>query len=92
METTRFQFPIAHMHKPHEFLPELKKPITLTLDDIRKDMNQYVRQFPKEILPHITETQEIVDNIHNYKLRMPSKNKEHALMKHTSISIDSVVE
>ena len=82
------------MHKPHEFLPEIKKPITLTLEDIRKDMNQYVRQFPKDILPHITETQEIVDLIHNYKLRMPTQNKTQAqsLMKHTSISIDSVVE
>lgn len=38
----------------------------MTLDDIKTDMNQYVKKFPKEILPHITEAQEVVDLIHNY--------------------------
>ena len=42
-------------------MPEVKKPITLTLDDIKQDMNNYVKKFPKEIIPHITEANDICD-------------------------------
>jgi hypothetical protein len=67
METSRFQFPLSQMKKPHEFLPEVMKPITLTLEDIKQDMNNYVKKFPKEIIPHITEGRDICDHIHNYR-------------------------
>ena len=48
------------MKKPHEFLPEVMKPITLTLEDIKQDMNNYVRKFPMKIFPHIKDD-EIID-------------------------------
>jgi hypothetical protein len=34
-------------------------------------MNNYAKNFPKEIIPHITENNEINDLIHNYKLSNP---------------------
>jgi hypothetical protein len=67
MTTTKFQFPIAHMQKPHEFLPEVQRPITLTVDEIKADMQKYVKKFPKKIIPHMTEAHEINDIIHNYR-------------------------
>jgi len=39
----------------------------MTVEDIKQDLNFYVKKFPKEAIPHITETNEICDNIHNYK-------------------------
>jgi len=36
------------------------------LEDIQQDMYQYAAQFPKSIIPHITENNEICDKIHNY--------------------------
>lgn len=67
MQTTKFQFPISHMKKPEEFLSEVQRPITMTVEDIKQDLNVYVKKFPKEVIPHITETNEVCDNIHNYK-------------------------
>lgn len=81
MATSKFQFPISQMKKPQEYLPEVKKPITLTLEDIKQDMNSYVKKFPEDIIPHITEAQDIVDKIHNYPpppTLSPSQNKSKA--------------
>ncbi len=36
------------------------------MEDIRADMLLYERGFEKNIIPHINETGEIVDKIHNY--------------------------
>ena len=73
LQTSKFQFPTSHIHKPHESIPELQKPITITVDDIKQDMNSFVKKFPKESIPHITETNEICDNIHNFRqVKMPS--------------------
>jgi len=44
----------------------------MSLDDIAQDMNNYAKYFPKEIIPHVTETQEINDLIHNYQLPKPT--------------------
>lgn len=72
METTKFQFPISQMKKPQEFLPEVQQPIVMTLDDIKQDMYSYVKKFPKEIIPHVTESKEINDLIHNYRRLKPT--------------------
>jgi hypothetical protein len=44
----------------------------MTIDEIASDMNNYAKNFPKHIIPHITENQEINDLIHNYRLPKPS--------------------
>jgi len=63
------------MQKPQEFLPEVGKPITMTINEIKHDMNLYVKNFPNEIIPHITEAHEINDIIHNYRQPKPSHSK-----------------
>ena len=37
------------------------------MEDIRADMHTYERGFDVDIIPHINENNQIVDNIHNYK-------------------------
>ena len=37
------------------------------MEDIRADMLLYERGFEKNIIPHINETGDIVDKIHNYQ-------------------------
>ncbi len=44
----------------------------MTIEEIKHDMNSYVKNFPNEIIPHITEAHEVNDLIHNYKLPKPS--------------------
>ncbi len=56
------------MQKPAEYLPEVSKPITMTITEIKHDMNLYVKNFPNEIIPHMTEAHEVNDIIHNFKL------------------------
>lgn len=43
-------------------------------------MNQYVKKFPKDILPHITDSLEVIDQIHNYpkpKFRVGDKDASY---------------
>ena len=59
-------------------LIEIGQPIKYTLEDIRNDMNQYVKKFPKDIIPHVSEVNQVVDLIHNYpkpKLRTVAETK-----------------
>ena len=34
------------LKKRDEFLHEIQKPITMTLDEIKQDMNNYAKNFP----------------------------------------------
>ncbi len=77
METTKFQFPVASIKKPQEYLPEVQLPIRMTLDDIKQDMYSYAKKFPKEIIPHVNEAKEINDIIHNYQRLKPSTQTSH---------------
>ena len=65
METTKYQFPLAQLQK-QEFPQEISKPITMTLEEIKIDMNNYAKKFPINEIPHIQEN-EIIDPIHNYR-------------------------
>ena len=61
------------LKKRDEFLPEIQKPITMTIDEIKQDMNNYAKNFPIDQIPHISENDDIVDPIHNYRRPKPSK-------------------
>jgi len=63
--TTKYQFPHNQIKKI-EYFHEVQKPITFTMEDIRSDMHTYERGFEVNIIPHISENNQIVDNIHNY--------------------------
>ena len=66
-------------------MTELQKPISLTIEDIIRDMYKYVKDFPIKVIPHIIENEdyeEINDIIHNYKRknRMPMPNLANTLV------------
>jgi hypothetical protein len=67
MQTTKFQFPVAQMKKPQEHMQEIQKPITVTIEDIKQDMSTFAKQFPTDVIPHITDNGSIKDTIHNYR-------------------------
>jgi len=46
---------------------ELMQPLNVTLDEIQEDLRRFVDRFPWDIVPHITENNEVNDIIHNYK-------------------------
>ena len=63
--TTKYVFP-QNQFKKVEFYEEVRNPIKFTMEDIRADMHKYERGFEIDIIPHMNESKEIIDNIHNY--------------------------
>ena len=57
-----------------EFYEEVRNPIKFTMEDIRADMHKYERGFEVNIIPHMNENKDIVDNIHNYGKGNEDKN------------------
>jgi len=47
-------YPLERIHKP-EWLKELQKPIQITAEEIVRDLYKFVKDFPIEIIPHMTE-------------------------------------
>ena len=43
------------------------QPLNVTLEEISEDLRRFVDRFPWDIVPHITENNEVNDIIHNYK-------------------------
>jgi len=37
--TAKYNFPLAQIKKPDEFIPEISNPITFTLEEIKNDMH-----------------------------------------------------
>jgi len=58
---------MTHIDSKTEYLEDIVNPITVQQDDIIKDMYKYSRQFPVNVIPHVTEANEINDILHNYK-------------------------
>ena len=46
---------------------ELMQPLTVSVNEIALDMKNYAENFPFELIPHITDLNEVNDIIHNYK-------------------------
>ena len=49
----KYQFPPEQIRQ--EFHEELQKPLTITVDEIRKDLNKFVQGFPTDRIPHTTD-------------------------------------
>ena len=73
LDSKQFQFPISAVGNKEEFLQELQKPITLTIEELIRDLYKFTKEFPIEVIPHVNEDKEIVDNIHMYQ-RAKSEN------------------
>lgn len=50
----KYRFPLEKVHKP-QWLKELQRPIQVTAEDIIRDLYKFVKDFPIEIIPHMTE-------------------------------------
>ena len=59
-----------------EYLRDVQRPIMYSLEDIRKDMFTYASNFDKDCIPHISEGNQIVDKIHNFRLLNKPKEEE----------------
>lgn len=66
ISTKRFEYPLSHMEQKEEFLRDICRPIRMEHDDIIKDMFKLARDFPVNVIPHITEQGDVVDILHNY--------------------------
>ena len=84
--TTKYQFPYNQIKKL-EYFYEIQNPIKFTMEDIRADMHKYESGFQKDIIPHISESEQIVDNIHNYQ---KGKEDKKDTMKDHEIALDNV--
>jgi hypothetical protein len=49
------------------YVEELMEPLTITVEEIQDDLRKFVERFPWDVIPHITDNNEINDIIHNYK-------------------------
>ena len=47
-------FPLDKIHKT-EYLSELQKPINISVEEIIRDLYKFVKDFPIDIIPHMTE-------------------------------------
>lgn len=47
-------YPIDRIHKP-EWLKELQNPIQITIEEIVRDLYKFVKDFPVDIIPHMSE-------------------------------------
>ena len=54
LTSKKYLFPIERIHK-HEWLKELQSPINITAGDIVRDLYKFVKDFPIDIIPHMTE-------------------------------------
>ena len=43
------------------------QPLMMSVLDIIEDMKKFTDRFPYDVIPHITDNNEINDIIHNYK-------------------------
>ena len=57
-------FPLEFMDQKPEYVCDIRKPITMHKDEILKEMYEYRKEFPVNIIPHVSDTGEVVDLIH----------------------------
>lgn len=71
LTTDRFQFPLEFMDKKPAYMNDIRKPITIQKEEILKEMYEYRKEFPVKIIPHVTDTGEVVDLIHQISIPKP---------------------
>ena len=50
----KYLYPLERIHKP-EWLRELQIPIQITAEEIVRDLYKFVKDFPIDVIPHMTE-------------------------------------
>jgi hypothetical protein len=57
MVRVKYQLPLNVVGQNEEWQLELQKPITVTVYEIKKDLRKFIRGFPTERVPHLTEAE-----------------------------------
>jgi hypothetical protein len=57
----KFMFPVS-MLTEQAWMNELQNPIDISIEEIKNDFNKFVKDFPIEIIPHMTETEFVAGN------------------------------
>lgn len=52
----KYQFPADIVAQKREWLQELQKPLNITVNDITRDLRDFVNGFPTERIPHSTKS------------------------------------
>lgn len=58
MVRVKYQLPISVVGQNDDWRRELQKPLNVTVYEIKKDLHKFVRGFPTERIPHLTEDEE----------------------------------
>ena len=66
LTSDKYNFPITQIVDFEKYQEMVQQPITATIEEIIKDLYKFAKEFPHKLIPHITNSQEIVDDIHNY--------------------------
>lgn len=53
----KYQFPFVIASKEDAWIPELQKPISVTVPEIRRELSAFISKFPREKIPHSNETE-----------------------------------
>lgn len=57
----KFMFPVS-MLTEQAWMNELQNPIDISIEEIQNDFNKFVKDFPIEIIPHMTESEFVAGN------------------------------
>lgn len=76
--------PLSIVKDKEEWHQELQKPITVTVYEIKKDLRKFIRGFPTERVPHLTEAEE--ESIQ--KFNSPSGKSKNSLKPTNPDSLD----
>ena len=53
----KYQFPFDLARKEDAWIPELQKPISVTVPEIRRELSAFISKFPRDKIPHSNETE-----------------------------------
>ena len=51
----KYMFPLEKLKRKQELKNELQKPLTVTAEEILKDLLKFVKDFPVDVIPHMNE-------------------------------------
>ena len=55
LNTDAFNFPLIYLDQKREYFTDITTPLRVIPDDLKKDLFKYVKQFPVDVIPHLTD-------------------------------------
>ena len=53
----KYQLPFSVAEGKMEWIPELQRPISITVPDIRRELGVFISKFPRDKIPHSNENE-----------------------------------